>query len=196
MSGPTAVLLIDVINDFGFEGAEGLIRAADAASRRIEALSQRARDARVPVIYVNDNFGRWRSDFAATIAQCMKPESRGRRICERLRPQSGDYFILKPQHSGFYSTPLELLLKHLRVHTLVMTGFAANLCVVFTANDAHMRGYRVVVPRDCTASNAPAVTRGALAHIETALGGDVRVSSRIDFEALARKREKPRGQRF
>jgi nicotinamidase-related amidase len=196
MGGPTAVLLIDVINDFSFEGAERLIRAAHRASRRIEVLSRRAREARVPVIYVNDNFGRWRSDFATTIAQCTKPELPGRRICQRLHPQSGDYFILKPQHSAFFSTPLELLLEHLHVHTLVMTGFAANLCVVFTANDAHMRGYRLVVPSDCTASNAPALTRGALAHIETALNGDVGVSSRIDFDELARQRRKPRDQRF
>jgi nicotinamidase-related amidase len=196
MGGPTAVLLVDVINDFAFEGAEPLLRAAARASRRIDVLAQRARRARVPVIYVNDNFGRWRSDFAATIAQCTRPESPGRRICERLQPRSGDYFILKPQHSAFYSTPLELLLNHLRARTLVVTGFATNLCVVFTANDAHMRGYRLVVPRDCTASNSPELTRGALAHVESALHGDVRSSSTIDFDALARERAKPRDQRF
>jgi nicotinamidase-related amidase len=196
MSGPTAVLLVDVINDFAFEGAGALIRDADRASRRIAALAERARKARVPVIYVNDNFGRWRSDFAATVAECTKPELPGSVICQRLRPLSGDYFILKPQHSGFFSTPLDLLLDHLRIHTLVLTGFAANLCVLFTAHDAHMRGYRLVVPRDCTASNTPALTRGALAQMKTGVDADIRVSARIDFAALARQRRKPRAQRF
>lgn len=190
------MLLIDVINDFDFEGSAGLVRAAVRASRPIEALCRRARAARVPIVYVNDNFGRWRSDFATTIRECTRPELPASAVSERLRPRGGDYFILKPQHSGFYSTPLDLLLAHLRVHTLVLTGFAANLCVLFTANDAHMRGYRLVVPSDCTASNSPSLTRSALVHVETALGGDVRPSSRVDFARLARQRKKPRGQTF
>ncbi|MBX3201171.1 MAG: cysteine hydrolase [Labilithrix sp.] len=185
-----------MINDFDFEGSRGLVRAAARSARRIEALCDRARAAGVPVVYVNDNFGRWRSDFSTTVRECARPELPASAIIERLRPRAGDYFILKPQHSGFYSTPLELLLAHLRVHTLVLTGFAANLCVLFTANDAHMRGYRLVVPSDCTASNSPSLTRRALEHVETALAGDVRPSSRVDFARLARQRKRPRVQAF
>jgi nicotinamidase-related amidase len=117
-------------------------------------------------------------------------------VSERLRPLPGDYFVLKPQHSGFYATPLDLLLRHLGVRTLVLTGFAANICVLFTANDAHIHGYQLVVPRDCTAANSPSLTRAALTHVETVLDADTRASPLIDFSAFARHRKKPRGQTF
>jgi nicotinamidase-related amidase len=191
-----ALVLIDVINGFDFPGSGPLVRAAKRVAPAIETLAQRARAARVPVIYVNDNFGRWRSDFRATVRECARPERHGHEVSERLRPQEGDYFVLKPQHSGFYSTALELLLDHLHAHTLVLTGFATNLCVVFTANDAHMRGFNVAVPRDCTASNTLALTRSALLHVEKALHGDVRPASRLDFAKLAAGRRRPRGQTF
>ncbi|HEU4406397.1 MAG TPA: isochorismatase family cysteine hydrolase [Polyangiaceae bacterium] len=190
------VVLVDVINTFDFEGSAGLVRAAARAAPAIERLAARARAKRVPVIYVNDNFGRWRSDFKATLRLCTEPQNQGRRVAERLRPHEEDYFVLKPQHSGFYSTTLELLLNHLGVHTLVLAGFATNLCVVFTANDAHMRGYHLFVPADCTASNTPALTRAALAHVKTALGADIRRGAAIDLARPGHTAKKPRGQPF
>jgi nicotinamidase-related amidase len=196
--GPQGVglVLIDVINGFDFEGAGPLARAAKRVAPRIEALARRAREQNVPVIYVNDNFGRWRSDFRATVRECTRPAHLGHAVTERLRPSESDYFVLKPQHSGFYSTPLDLLLHHLHVHTVVLTGFAANLCVLFTANDAHMRGYNLVVPSDCTASNTASLTRSALVHVAEALHGDIRPAAQLDFLALASQRRKPRGQTF
>lgn len=191
-----AVLLIDVINRFEFDGARPLVRAAGRAALKIEALAHGARAARVPVIYVNDNFGRWSSDFNATVAECTKPERAGAAIAERLRPKKGDYFVLKPQHSGFYGTPLELLLDHLGVHTLVLTGFAADICVLFTADDAHMRGFHLVVPSDAVASNAPRLARATLEHVRVALGGTTPTAGGVRFAALRGRRRKPRGQTF
>jgi nicotinamidase-related amidase len=192
----SAVVLIDVINTFDFPGARSLIRAAKSAAPRIESLVATARSQRVPVIYVNDNFGRWSSDFKSTVAECTRAHRPGRAVAERLRPAPGDYFVLKPQHSGFFGTPLDLLLDHLGVRTLVLVGFATNICVVFTADDAHMRGYHVVAPRDCAASNSPALTRSALAHIRTALGGLTPLGHAVDFDEFRGRRKKPRGQTF
>jgi nicotinamidase-related amidase len=196
MGTGTALVLIDVINAFDFEGAESLVRAAKRVAPTIERLAARARKSGVPVIYVNDNFGRWRSDFKSTVAICTKPGQPGREIATLLRPHEGDYFVLKPQHSGFYFTALEPLLMHLDTRSLILTGFAGNLCVLFTANDAHMRGFHVVVPSDCTASNNPALTRSTLAHVEVALHGVVKSSVSLDFARLARRPRKPRGQTF
>jgi nicotinamidase-related amidase len=187
----TALMLIDVVNAFDFEGSEGIVRAAERAAPNIEHLAERARANRVPVIYVNDNFGQWRSDFQSTVRACAQADQPGWRIVRRLRPHDGDYFVLKPQHSAFYSTVLELLLEELGTRTLVLAGFAANFCVLFTANDAHMRGYRLVVPTDCTASNRPALTRDALRHIKS-LGGSVRKAVDVDFADLAKWGRKPR----
>jgi nicotinamidase-related amidase len=182
---PVALLLIDVINDFNFEGCEGLVRAAERASHPIAELKRRAHEAGVPVIYVNDNFGRWRSDFRHTVEACADPKSAGHAVTNRLRPTENDYFVLKPRHSGFYCTALELLLDQLGSEILVLVGFATNICVLFTANDARMRGYRVLVPKDCAASNSEELTAAALAHLQTVNEADTRASTEIDFAWLA-----------
>jgi nicotinamidase-related amidase len=187
------LVLVDVINALDFPGSEGLVRAAERAAPKIEKLAQRARAADVPVVYVNDNFGQWRSDFAATYAACIQPNKPGRRVSQRLKPDPEDYFVLKPQHSGFYCTTLEPLLEYIGAGTLIITGFATNLCVLFTANDAYMRGYDVVVPADCTASNTVALTRAALAHVSTSLGGKISQSSSVTF--APNKRGQQNGRR-
>lgn len=179
-----ALLLIDVINALDFSGSEGLVAAAEAVAPRIVALCERARVASVPIIYVNDNFGRWRSDFRSTVAACSSTEQPGHRVTRLLAPAENDYFVLKPRHSGFYCTALELLLNRLQARTLVLTGFATNICVLFTANDAHMRNYRVVAPPDCTASNTPELTQQALEQLRLVSGATICLGAAVDFEAL------------
>jgi nicotinamidase-related amidase len=186
---PVALLLIDVINGFAFDGCEGLVQAAEAAAPRILALRERARAAGVPILYVNDNFGRWRSDFRSTVAACAEPNQPGHRVTRLLSPEPNDYFVLKPRHSGFYGTALELLLDRLEAQTLVLVGFATNICVLFTANDAHMRGYDVIVPSDCTASNSPALTEQALEQLRLVAAAQTEESSQLDLRDLV---ERPR----
>src|SRR5439155_15089496 len=125
-----ALLLIDVINDLEFPGADDLLRSAVPMAQQIAALKHRASDAGIPVIYVNDNFGRWRSDFNAQVEHCLRDGVRGREIVARLRPEEDDYFVLKPKHSGFFSTTLDILLEYLEVKTVILTGIAANICVL------------------------------------------------------------------
>jgi nicotinamidase-related amidase len=153
---------------------------------RLAALKQRAAAAGVPAIYANDNFGRWRSDFRAQVRHCLGDGCRGRHVAERLRPDEDDYFVLKPKHSAFYHTALELLLKHLGTKTLVVTGIAGNICVLFTASDAYLRDLRVVVPADCTASNTEAENRAALDLMAKLLKADVRPAGEWTFEELAK----------
>lgn len=176
-----ALLCIDVINAFDFEGCEALVAAAGDAAPRIKALQQRARETKVPVVYVNDNFGQWRSDFHQTVEACCDRSRPGHAVSERLRPVESDYFVLKPRHSGFFCTPLELLLQSLEVRRLVLVGFATNICVLFTASDAHMRGYEVVVPSDCTASNSPQLTQQALDHMQLVSRAKILESSDVDL---------------
>ncbi len=176
-----ALLLIDVINDFEFEGGEELFRHALPAAQNIARLKERARQAQVPVIYVNDNFGRWRSDFKRIVTHCLREPVRGRPVAELLEPDEDDYFVLKPKHSGFFSTSLELVLKYLGVHTLVLAGFAGNNCVLFTANDAYMRDYNLIIPADCTASLKQEENDYALRQMQTVLKADIRSSAEVDF---------------
>ena len=185
-----ALLLIDVINDLEFEGGERLLPAALAAADRLAALAARARRAGVPVIYANDNFGRWRSDFSKLLARVLEDDVRGRPIAERLRPAPTDYVVLKPKHSAFFSTTLDLLLRYLKTRTLVIGGFTADRCVLFTASDAYLRDFRVVVPSDGVASLDRQATRHALSQMRALLGADVRPSRTV----MLRRALRPRGQ--
>jgi nicotinamidase-related amidase len=182
-----AVLLIDVINDLEFDGGEVLLTQALPMADQLARLKRRAKQAGIPVIYVNDNFGRWQSDFAKLLAHCLDDGVRGQPLAARLTPDPEDYFVLKPKHSGFYSTTLALLLRALAVHTLVLTGLTGDICVLFTANDAYMRDFHLVVPADCVASQDPEENRHALRHMQRVLKADIRPSTALDLSAFARQ---------
>jgi nicotinamidase-related amidase len=186
-SSPVVLLVIDAINDFDFEEGQAVLAAARPMARRIRRLKQRAGRAGIPTVYVNDNFGRWRSDFRTLVRHCLRAQ--GRAVTRLLRPDRRDYFVLKPKHSGFYSTTLELLLEHLQARTLILTGLLADSCILITAQDAFIRGYDVVVARDCVAARAPADHRRALVQMRRALRADTRPAAAIDLQALIRKAE-------
>src|SRR4051812_9225116 len=134
-----ALLLIDLINDLEFDEGDALLQYTRPVADRVSALKERAKRAGIPVIYVNDNFGRWQSDFHRQVEHCLADGVRGRELAEKLRPEPDDYFVLKPKHSGFFSTTLDILLEYLGAKTLILTGIAGNICVLFTANDAYLR---------------------------------------------------------
>ena len=183
----TALLIVDVINDLDFPEANQLMRFAPAMARKIAKLKARAKCAGVPVLYVNDNFGRWRSDLRSLVEHCRK--GKAKKIVDLLRPDDDDYFVLKPKHSGFFSSTLETLLRYLGAEKLIITGIAGNYCVLFTANDAYMRDYKLIVPSDCTVSNTAKENREALNLMRDYLKADVRPSTRI---RLPRARKKSR----
>ena len=182
----TALLLIDVINDLAFDGSGPLVAQAESMAAPLARLKRRATAAGVPTIYINDNFGQWRSDFRRTVAHCTARSSPGHRVSRRLRPTVRDYFVLKPKHSGFFDTTLDTLLETLGVRRVILTGIAGNICVLFTANDAYMREYRIFAPSDCIVSNTAVDNAHALRQIEIVLKGNVALSERLRFHASRR----------
>jgi nicotinamidase-related amidase len=179
-----ALLLIDVINDFDFPEGEQLLQLAIPVGKNIAGLTHRARAAGIPVIYVNDNFGRWQSDFKKIVDHALT-EGRGKQFVEMLLPEDDDYFVLKPKHSGFYSTSLALLLTHLGTKNLILTGIAGNNCVLFTANDAYMRDFKIFVPSDCIVSNTEEENRHALEQMENVLKADTTIATELDLEKIS-----------
>ena len=180
-----ALILIDVINDLAFADGAMLLKHALPMAKKLAALKSRAKQCGIPSIYVNDNFGRWRSDFQTLIRHCLEEQVRGKPLATILQPDDDDYFVLKPKHSGFHSTTLELLLQALGVRRLILTGIAGNICVLFTANDAYMRDYALVIPADCVASNTVAENKSALQLMQKVLKADIRPSTELDLAALA-----------
>ncbi|MBN8211079.1 cysteine hydrolase [Bacillus sp. NTK071] len=177
-----ALLLIDVINTMDFKDAELLARYTEKTADSIASLKVKAKAAGVPLIYVNDNYGLWQSDFKKVInyAACAN----GQHLVDRLEPEDDDYTVVKPKHSGFFSTPLSSLLKFLEVRTLILTGFAGNICVLFTANDAYMREYDLYIPSDCCASNLEEDNEYALRLMKGNLKANTNPSTELDIAAI------------
>jgi nicotinamidase-related amidase len=177
----SALLIVDMINTFDFPGGEDLLRRTRPIVPVIAGMKMRARKARSPVIYCNDNFGRWRSDFRALIERCTSAKSPGHAIAQALQPGPDDYFILKPRHSAFYQTPLETLLQRLGARRLVLVGIAGDSCIHATAVEGHEREYDVVVVSDASASQSAVRQRRALAHLEDTLSAKIKAARGVRF---------------
>jgi nicotinamidase-related amidase len=182
------LLLIDVINHFEYPDAQKMLVQAMPIAPRIAHLKARARAAGIPVIYVNDNFGQWRSDLATLLTHCLRPQAAGRHFVEQIRPDKDDYFVLKPRHSAFYQTPLEVLLAYLGASSLILCGLATNSCIVCTAYDAKMRNFDLVVPSDCSASLTAREHRQAIAHMQTMTDAAITPSTSLHLDALSKRR--------
>jgi nicotinamidase-related amidase len=186
-SSRAALLILDLISDFEFVDGDRLYKKALPLARRIAALKKRAGAAGIPTIYVNDNAGRWQSDRLQLIAHCLSNRARGHPLVEQIVPEPDDYFILKPKHSGFYSTPLHILLDNIGARTLILTGVTSHQCVLFTAADAYVREFDLIIPSDCIAAMEAKQTRAAIEIFRTALKADTRASTQV---RLPRKRKR------
>ncbi|RCW64596.1 isochorismatase family cysteine hydrolase [Saliterribacillus persicus] len=147
----TAVVMVDIINDFQFDEGPDLLKYTKEILPNLKNLKNYARKNDIPFIYINDHYDTWETDYKHIINVCENDGNK--EIIEQMRPEKEDYFLIKPQLSGFFRSPLPSLLEQLEVKHLIIAGVAGNICVLFTANDAHMRGYTLHVPENCVASN-------------------------------------------
>jgi nicotinamidase-related amidase len=176
-----ALILIDVINDLALRRQPR--KHALPMAKRIATLKSRPGNvgfrafmSMIPLLPSNPTF-----EIDSPLPRRRGPWQTPATI---LGPEDDDYFVLKPKHSGFYSTTLELLLRALGVHTLILTGIAGNICVLFTANDAYMRDYALVIPADCVASNTVQENKSALRLMQHVLKADIRPSTELDLQYL------------
>lgn len=188
--GNTALLILDMITDLDFSGADALLRDTRHAADTILKLRVAAEKAGFPVIYVNDNFGEWHSERFRLVERALSSRT-AREIAAALAPRDNDYFVIKPQFSGFYATNLPVLLPKLGVDRLVITGIAADICVLFTAADAHMRDYRIWVPEDATAAETRERRRWALEIMKKSMGAEVRPTSKMRLSTWAKAKRTP-----
>lgn len=179
----SALLILDMVSDFEFTDGGKLFANAIKAAANLARLRERARKSGVPVIFVNDNFGKWEKDFSSFVRSIVKSSEMGKRIVEVIGPGSGDYHILKPQRSGFYGTPLEVLLLTMNVSDLIITGVTTDICVLFTAHDAYMRGYELQVPSDCTAAVTAAYHKNALSLMKRVVYAKTVTGDKVKFKS-------------
>ncbi|MFC6284815.1 MULTISPECIES: cysteine hydrolase family protein [Polaromonas] len=163
------LLLVDVINPLNFPGAEDLASPAIEAAKCIRKLKAQLRRQGIPTIYANDNYGVWQSDFKDLIRSCKKSPGPAAKLVTLLPPQRGDLTILKPRHSAFLGTPLDLMLDQMGVKTIILAGFATDSCIQLTAMDGFLRGYQIKVPSDCTAAESAQHKKQSLEHMQRIL---------------------------
>lgn len=168
------LLVVDFINPMDFPEAGELAPFAVQAARATARLKKGMRADGVPIIYANDNFGSWRSDFPTLARRLAAGKGASATMAKILRPVRGDITVLKPRHSAFYGTPLDILLDVIGAREIVMAGIAADICVQLTAADAFLRGYKIKVPSDCVASETEAAKEQSLEHMKRVLRCDTR----------------------
>src|SRR5215218_9635069 len=156
-----ALVVIDMINTYDHEDAE------------------RARQASAPVIYVNDNFGQWRSDQDALVKDALAGEHAS--LVEPIVPDDDAMFVVKARHSIFYETPLEYLLRQEEIEDVVLTGQATEQCILYSALDAHIRHIPVVVPRDAVAHIHEDLAEAALRMMQLNMEAEVVEADEVTF---------------
>ena len=174
----SALLVIDMINPLDFRDGPKLLAQALPVARRIARLKSRLKAAGVPVVYVNDNFGQWQHGFRELVAICYQEDVRGAPLVKLLAPDADDLMVLKPQHSAFFNTPLEAVLRQLGATRVLLTGVAGDHCILASAMDAKMRELEVLVVRDCVASVTAERNRRALAVLRS-LDIDLPTAARV-----------------
>ncbi|WP_067730483.1 isochorismatase family cysteine hydrolase [Oceanobacillus damuensis] len=167
----TAVVFVDIINDFKFDGGEDLYQNTKKILPNLIKLRQYAKDNGLPIIYVNDHYQLWQADFSKIIEKCKNEKSRD--IIEPLTPDDRDYFLIKPQHSAFFQTPLQSLLTELERTHLIMAGIAGDICILFSAQDAYMNKFNVRIPENCMASELKENNDYALYLMHSVMNADI-----------------------
>ncbi|MFJ3441652.1 cysteine hydrolase family protein [Streptomyces sp. NPDC086081] len=178
-----ALIVVDMINTYDHEDAELLVPSVEQIVPVVADLIDRARKADVPVIYANDNFGRWRSHHGELVdAALARPHAR---LIEPIRPDEESLFVVKARHSVFFETPLAYLLRNLGVGHVVLIGQVTEQCILYSALDAHIRHLEVTVPRDAVASIHPHLADAALEMMERNMGARIVTAEDLDFTRSA-----------
>ncbi|MEU9266129.1 isochorismatase family cysteine hydrolase [Streptomyces sp. NPDC048251] len=173
----TALIVIDMINTYDHPDADLLLPSARKVVPVAAGLLDRARRAGEPVVYVNDNFGQWRSHHGELLDEALSGPHAG--LVEPLVPDADSLFVVKARHSIFFETPLSYLLQQEGVDHLVLCGQVTEQCVLYSALDAHIRHFDVTVPRDAVAHIHADLADAALLMMERNMGARVRDSCEL-----------------
>ncbi|KUN41117.1 isochorismatase [Streptomyces longwoodensis] len=167
----SALIVIDMINTYDHKDAELLLPSARRVVPVVADLLQRARSRDIPVIYVNDNFGEWRSHHGELLEKALSGPHAD--LVEPLRPDDASLFVVKARHSIFFETPLTYLLQQQGFERLVLCGQVTEQCVLYSCLDAHIRHFDVTIPRDATAHIHQDLADAALRMMERNMGAQV-----------------------
>jgi nicotinamidase-related amidase len=164
----TALIVVDMINSYDHPDAEKLTKSVEKVVPTIKDVIDGWDD---PVIYVNDNFGHWRSNRDDLLETALAGDFKA--LVEPIAPKDDAMFVVKARHSIFYQTPLEYLLGQEQIDTIELVGQVTEQCILYSALDAYIRHIDVRVPRDAVAHIHEDLAEAALKMMELNMSVDV-----------------------
>jgi nicotinamidase-related amidase len=150
----TALIVVDMQNDFVSEGGSLRVPDAEATVLIIASLLERARAGGMRIVFTQDTHTDGDPEWAIW-PEHAREGSWGWEIVDGLKPGEGETVLRKVRYDGFYGTPLDHLLRLWGVTTVIVCGTVANICVHYTAASAALRWYDVILPRDATSALDP-----------------------------------------
>jgi nicotinamidase-related amidase len=162
--GGAALVVVDMLNTYDHDDAERLADQVERALPRISSLIERARESDVDLIYVNDNYDDWHTSAERLSERAL--DGRHPELVEPVLPAADDPFVVKARHTIFYGTPLEYLLFTREVSRLILVGQVTEQCILYSALDAYVRHFDVVIPHDAVAPIHPELGDAALKMME------------------------------
>jgi nicotinamidase-related amidase len=162
------LLVIDALNDFTHEDGDTLLASFRERLPSLRAALEHARASGTPVVYVNDQHGRWDGDGPGLVRRAL--DSRGGDVAAAVAPRPDEPLILKPRYSAFDHTSVELLLRDLDADRLLLVGGASEACILQTGIDARELGFKVSLLADACATLDPELEQIALRYAEEVAG--------------------------
>lgn len=177
----TALIVIDMLNPYGHEDAEPLMDSVSNMLPSLQELTQRAPDAGLLTVYVNDNHGDWSAGPKKIVRRAL--DGAAPSLVEPIVPDEDTPFIVKARHSVFYQTLLEYVLRREDVDRLILAGQVTEQCILYSALDAYVRHFEFVVPRHAVAHIHEDLAAAALRMMEENMRGRVTMSLEETLEA-------------
>jgi nicotinamidase-related amidase len=165
----TALIVIDMLNPYEHEDADALARSVANAVEPIADLVAQARERDALCVYVNDNYGDWSAGRAELLDRALQGCHPS--LVKPIAPRPDVAFVPKARHSAFFSTQLEYMLRHERI---VLTGQVTEQCILYSALDAYVRHFSIVLPRDAVAHIHEHLAAAAIEMMETNMGAEIR----------------------
>jgi nicotinamidase-related amidase len=175
----TALIVVDMLNHYEHEDAEPLRRSVHDTLPAIKSLVKRASGADIPIVYVNDNHGDWSAGRPELCQRAL--EGPDPSLVEPIIPGERTAFLVKARHSIFYETQLDYLLRDQEVERIILIGQVTEQCILYSALDAYVRHYSIVIPRDAVAHIHQDLADAALRMMETNMAGEIITATQCDL---------------
>jgi nicotinamidase-related amidase len=175
----TALVVVDVIQTYEFEDGDKLAANFEKARPRIRELLERAREAEVPILHVNDSGGEWSANRQRLVEEARATEYG--HLLDGIEPRDDGIFVLKARHSIFYQTPMDDILWEHEIEHLVLTGQVTEQCILYSALDGHLRHRPMTIVRDAVAHIHDNLAEAALEMMETNMHAEVCPAEAVRF---------------